>query len=847
MSGITNPEECVLDTSNPQDAAFENFGSDSYEMPNVQDMPQLRNACEAEGCLGCMPKKGRRGKTSFLTMQHDVPETTPSHEVPQTNPSYADTTPVTLGIHIEHTKIKSRFNVRNICCESEVHLIERIITPLPGVDSVSVNSFQKMCVVAHCSPCCTTPESILGKLNNAGLGASLLGQGGEEINPPPMNFRDWCHRHARMFVVLCGGICMAASALSELAQLHASGFLIAAILIGIPCILWESCAALKLGQIDVTLLVAIAVFAAAWHGELFDAALVVLLFNTAKIIEAAATRHVAHALRSVMQLQATRTVQLAKDGRSVQVSELQSGDVIALRPGEECPADGRVVAGAASCSEAAITGEARPFEKRTDSQVSSGTLILNGYIEVELAKASSDHIDEIEARVQDAQTKRTARQMLIGRFAHVWTPGILVVSLLTSMLPPLLGGDWEEWRHRAVVLLLIACPCAIVIGAPLATTCAIAAAASNGVLIKRPETVERLPSISAVGLDKTGTLTKGEMSVLSIDDLSESIQWEQAEALKAAAALEMKSAHPIAAAIVSKALGCVADAYESIDLAPVKKFRSLPGVGVQGHVVQSSGQTVKVLLGNRKALDMVSADAAAHERFAEFQKVHVNDTTVALIIDGTLQFGLALNDTLRPDAERLVRELKSLALRPCMLTGDSESAGLHMSTCVGLDVEMSCCSMNPEQKVEWVEQQQAAGQKTLMLGDGMNDASALAVADVGVAIGETGAALSAQSADVVMMTEKLHKLSQCIVMCKYAVRIECLNIGIPCFIKLMQGCYALFGELDLWVAIVTDLGTLLLVLALGVSILSKRFWREEEALLLSHTGKAVQRGYEEFV
>lgn len=450
----------------------------------------------------------------------NIPEGVPEED-PEEDPNddHKDV-PATIGSQAKHTLVKSRFSVRNVCCDAEVRLIERVITPLPGVQNVAVNSFQKICIVEHCSPCCA--ETILSKLNGAGLGAALLGQEGDEIRKK-LQCREWCQRYTRYFVVLGTALCMLSSGLVAsvgVDGLDGSSLEILAVCIGLPAILWEAMRGMKQLQLDVTFLVAISVFAAGWHGEMFDAGLVVLLFNLAKIIEAAAIRRVARSLRVVMQLQTVRTVQLASNGKQIEISELKSGDVIALRPGEQCPTEGCVVSGIASCSEAAMTGEATPHEKGRGAAVSSGTLVLNGYIEVKLTKpASESQLSEIEGKVQEAQTKRTERQMMISRFAQRWTPTVLIVALLTASKPAILGGDYAEWRHRAIVLLLIACPCAIVIGAPLATTCAIAAAAAQGVLIKRPDTVERLPGVTTVGLDKTGTLTKGEMTVLHVKSL----------------------------------------------------------------------------------------------------------------------------------------------------------------------------------------------------------------------------------------------------------------------------------------------------------------------------------------
>ena len=694
----------------PMDLAPESNPQDAAEMPGTPQIPQTYGQLSPGG-NPFSPFRSRR--TAFVCMP--VPTTEAAEAAEEAEAAEAEEVADPKKEIREHTLVKSRFSVRNICCDAEVRLIERVVKPLPGVQNVAVNSFQKVCIVEHCSPCCTSAATILAKLNNAGLGAALLGQGGDEISPK-LHCRAWCRRFARPIVVLSTALCMLASGLLQSVGLDGRSLEIVAVCIGLPGILWEAIRGMRQLQLDVTSLVSLSVFAAGWHGEVFDAGLVVLLFNLAKIIEAAAFRHVRRSLRAVMQLQTVQTVQLARR----QISDLQCGDVITLRPGEQCPAEGCVLAGLASCSEAAMTGEATPHEKGKGAEISSGTLVLNGYLEVELRKQPSEsRMSEIEGKVQEAQAKRTQRQMMISRFSQKWTPAVLIAALLTASMPAILGGDYAEWRHRAIVLLLIACPCAIVIGAPLATTCAIAAAAAHGVLIKRPDTVERLPAVATVAMDKTGTLTKGEMAVLHVQALSSSKdKWEEQEALKLAAALEMKSAHPIAAAIVSRALGHVADAYGS-DLAIVKKVRNLPGVGIQGHL-SLGAQEHTVLLGSGKALelDLVSESKESKEsraEFAAFEEMHPNDTTVALIIDGKLQYGLSLNDTLRPDAVRFVEELHGLQLRPYILTGDSETAAMHVAGLVGLDPGLCCFSMAPEEKTEWVETQQAANRKTLML------------------------------------------------------------------------------------------------------------------------------------
>lgn len=743
-----------------------------------------------------------------------------------THTEQVELSPTTIGECGNHMSVKTRFIVRNICCDSEVRLIERIVTPLPGVESVSIDTFQKICILVHC-PHCTTPDFVMAKLNRTGLGAALLGQGNLEINPVTPTIWDMIRWHTRHLIVEISGVLMLLGLLCSGFPVTGDIFLLLALLLGLCGILPQAVVSLQKGEIDITTLVILAALAAAFQGERADAALVVLLFNLSKVVESIALNRVSSALRAVMQLQAVHTVHMV-DGKALPVSELQPGDEIALRPGEECPADGLVSKGSASCSEAALSGESHPIQKQQGDLICSGAVVLNGYLEVTLTTASSQSaVSQIEAQVEEAQMKRTDRQLMIQRFARWWTPGIIIVVVTMCAVIPLVGGDFRTWSHRGLVILLTACPCAIVIGAPLATTCAIAAAASHGLLVKRPETVEKLPQIATIGLDKTGTLTKGELSVLSVENLATEQTFEcleQEEALKWAAALELQSAHPIAAAIVSKALGCIGDALESSELPTVNNFRVLPGVGIQGHISDPKMGECKVIIGNKKALTVAHARPAAHSRFIAFQEKHPQHTTVALLVDGRLHFGLALNDTIRDEAAKLLEEFNSMGYKAAMLTGDTVEAGTFVAQTLGIQEELCHFAMTPDQKREWVSTREAEGRHVLMVGDGINDATALAVAHVGVAIGETGAALAAQSADIVMMTEKLYRLPQCVRLCRYARRVERLNIAIPCVLKLLQACVAMVVDLKLWIVVLADLGTLLLALLLGVSILSPNFW-----------------------
>lgn len=255
-----------------------------------------------------------------------------------------------------------------------------------------------------------------------------------------------------------------------------------------------------------------------------------------------------------------------------------------------------------------------------------------------------------------------------------------------------------------------------------------------------------------------------------------------------------------------------------------------------------------MVLGNKRALEVATACPTAHSKFIAFEEQFSQHSTVAMLVDGKLQLGLALNDTIREDAAKLLEELNLMGYKSTMLTGDTEEAAQFVAENLRIPPDFCHFAMTPEQKRQWVTEREAEGRHVLMLGDGINDATALAVAHVGVAIGETGAALAAQSADIVMMTDKLYRLPQCMRLCRYALRIERLNIAIPCLLKLLQASVAMVVDLKLWIVVLADLGTLLLALLLGVSILSPNFWSSGGFLTVSRTRRFRRRlrQYEQF-
>jgi Cd2+/Zn2+-exporting ATPase len=712
---------------------------------------------------------------------------------------------------------------------------------MKGVQDVKINSLAKVVIVRHCPvACCAPAKCMLDQLNQANLGATLLSRD-EDKNGVVMQqtagelFRAYIDK---LHVLLCWalfvvGVCLQDEADSGKVTVS-TVILIACTVIGALPILRRALKAMVRLQIDMSALMSFAIIGALGSQEYHEAALVVCLFLSAEVVQHLAMARVEQALSAVMHLSATRTATRVADGKQVPVAELKVGEDIVLRPGEECPVDGVVGLGMASVSEAAMTGEAEPIEKTKDSNVISGCVVLNGYLEVKLTALPKDStLAKIKEQVEEAQAQKGRAQQAVDRFAKYWTPLILTaVAVLLIIMPPATGTDFVHWLDRALILLVLACPCALIFAAPVPTTCAIAAAAQHLVLIKRPDVVEQLAQVSSVGVDKTGTLTCGEFAVVDKEEFplpefpvacgSDDAQRESA--MRMCAALEAKSSHPMAAAIVSNALGCATKAYEGGSLPTVNKFKSVEGVGVSGEVEVSKDFFVPVIAGNAKVFDMANVSAADRQKFDAFVNAHMDDTNIAVVVGGVLVLAIALNDQIRGDAKIAVDRLRGLGCAVTMLTGDTDRAARPVASTLGIGTYKA--SMLPKDKREWIVAEEAKKVRSLMIGDGINDSSALAAASVGVAMGETSMALAARTADVVVMSDKLVRLPQCIQLCRYANRLVWCNIALAAVVKLGAVGLALAGELKLWMAVIVDAGSLLLVVLLGVSVLARRsVWR----------------------
>ena len=560
-------------------------------------------------------------------------------------------------------------------------------------------------------------------------------------------------------------------------------------------------------SLDMNTLMTLAVIGAMVLGDWLEAATVVILFALANHLEARSMERARRAIRSLMEL-APQTALVERDGDELEmpVSEVQVGEIVIVRPGARVPLDGVVVGGASSVDQSAVTGESLPTAVEEGSELFAGSINGDGVLRVEVTSGESDStLARIIALVREAQQARSPRERLVDRFAKVYTPVVVLIALLIALLPPLFLGGWDVWFYRALVMLVIACPCALVISTPVGIVSGLTAAARAGVLIKGGEHLERAAAVDLVAFDKTGTLTAGKPSVESVfgfDGHSEE------EVLRIAASLERHSEHLLARAITAEARR------RSLALDKPDNLRSLPGLGVEGLI---NGHTAR---------------AGSHRMFADLGlccrgddcpvKAHDLDgrTLVCVSREGEMIGAIALRDTIREQAAPALAELHRLGIREAVLTGDNRPAAQAVASELGIDhVE---ASLMPSGKLERLRRWREEGRTVMMVGDGVNDAPALAAADVGVAMGAAGTDVAIETADIALMADDLGNLPWTIAHSRRTMRVIGQNIFLSIAVKLLFLAMAASGLATLWMAIAADMGVSLAVIGNSLRLLSGR-------------------------
>nr|WP_282570310.1 cation-translocating P-type ATPase [Methanoculleus sp. 7T] len=556
-------------------------------------------------------------------------------------------------------------------------------------------------------------------------------------------------------------------------------------------------------RFNIAVLISIAAAGAFLTANPAEGAIVLYLYAIAEFLEEYAAGRAQRSIASLLEI-APQTARVRRDGGevTVPVGDVGVGETVIVRPGDTVPLDGTVTAGASSVDQAPITGESVPAAKGIGDEVYAGTRNVEGYMEVRVTKREEEStIARVVALVAEAQAHTSPTEAFIERFSRYYTPAVILVAGLLVVVPPLaFGVPFLEAFYRALILLVISCPCALAISTPVSMVSGITTAAHNGVLIKGRDALEAVGLAGVIVFDKTGTLTTGR---LEVDDVI-SFGAPPAEVLAIAASLESRSGHPIAEAILRRAKE------GGTTLQDVEEFASVTGRGVRGRI-----GGVAYLLGNESLFSEAAADGAWR---AEYDRLEGEGKTVVLAGTDSAVIGLlALSDVVKEDAETTVADLKSRGIRTVMLTGDNERVGEAVARRIGID---EChAGLLPEDKVAMVERLMDRYGQVVMVGDGVNDAPALARADVGVAMGAIGSDIAIEAADIVVMEDDISRVAYLVALSEKTVSVVRQNVATALVVKLGIAGLAVVGLVTLWMAVAFgDMGLSLAVIANALRI-----------------------------
>lgn len=710
-----------------------------------------------------------------------------------------------------------QFKIQGMDCAEEVNALKGTVGKVPGVTRLVFNLIEgTMSVEYDRGP--MDEQAILDAVRKAGLEAKSV----DETRPSDVRTAEesWWKKRGRAVLCWSSG---ALVLLGFLAHARMHGDLLHALVGGegmahhefpLPVILLYAAAAVAGGwfvapkawlalrrlRADMNLLMTIAVIGAMAIGQWFEAGTVAFLFAFSLLLESWSVGRARRAIRSLVNMTPPTARYLCPhDGDIMEkpVAEVPLGATVLVRPGERIPLDGIVTKGRTSVNQAPITGESIPVSKEPGGEVFAGTINEDGAIEFKSTKPAADTtLARIIRMVEQAQSRRAPVEQWVEKFARYYTPAMIGVALLVAIVPPLLGGLWFRWFYEALVMLVIACPCALVISTPVSIVAALTAAARAGVLIKGGAYLEAVGRVNVFALDKTGTLTKGHPEVQEIVPLS---GHTRIQLLARAAALEAHSEHPLAAAILRQAR------VENVAPMVAQDFRALKGRGAEAMI---AGR-----------LFWVGSHRLLHDKDVEESEIHaqaqrMEDAGHSLVVVGSDRHvcGLiSVADTIRPEAAALVRRLKAAGVRHvAMLTGDNQGTADAVGRAVGVDEVRS--ELLPEDKMRAIQEIQRNHGPVAMVGDGVNDAPALATATIGIAMGAAGTDAAIETADIALMSDDLARLPWLVQHARRSLRIVRQNILFALGVKAVFMTLALAQVATLWMAIAADMGASLLVI-----------------------------------
>lgn len=692
----------------------------------------------------------------------------------------------------------SRIRLSGLDCADCAAKLEKRVASLGGVESVRISFGAGRMNVIHTAPV----EAVIKAVNEAGYGAFLWSPSARPEDIPDHQ------KKLRLASTAVSGIFLAAGFASDLLGLGrgaSMALFLLSMLSGGFLMARSAYFSARSVTLDMNFLMTAAILGAAAIGQWSEGATVVFLFSLGNLLQAYTIDKTRRSIRDLMDL-SSREALVSRNGveQRLPVEEIRPGDTVIVKPGQNIPVDGKVTAGSSSVNQAPITGESVPVEKKAGDYVYAGTINENGALEVEVTRYAGDStLSRIISLVEEAQEQKAPSQQLVDRFARYYTPAVLTGALAVAVLPSLLFSQpFTPWFEKALILLVISCPCALVISTPVSIVSAIGSAAKKGVLIKGGSHLEEAGALNIIAFDKTGTLTSGRPEVTDIIG-SEGAGAEQV--LAAAAAVERFSEHPLARAILERA------GRQNVEVPPASDFMSYTGRGASAQI---GGKTYYV--GNYKLFQELGFSTGRWEEIIE--KLHGDGKTVIMAgskegISGII----AAADRVRPGSRAAVSGLRAVGIKKIvMLTGDNRGTARSVARELGIDDVRA--DLLPQDKLEAISELKMAG-NAAMVGDGVNDAPALAAADVGIAMGGAGTDTAIETADIALMADDLSRLPYAIRLSRKALSTIKQNITFSLLIKAVFIAATFMGHATLWMAVFADTGASLLVTLNGMRLM----------------------------
>jgi Cd2+/Zn2+-exporting ATPase len=691
-----------------------------------------------------------------------------------------------------------KLRVRDLDCMDCARALERVAASIDGVEHATVNFTLGMLELALRDE--SSRKAVIRSLRRRGYDVQPMGA---ESAVPFRTLRGSISGRRLVLTLLCGsclGVALASYATGQGAITRL--FLVLATVAGLPLTLLRGFSALRSRSIDMNVLMSIAIIAAAAIGEWEEAGVVAFLFSIALILESLAVARTRKAIESLMEL-SPDTALIERDGRQIMVeaASVEPGAIILVRPGERIPLEGEIVSGITSVDESAITGEPMPVAKGAGATVFAGTLNEEGLIEVKVTKPKEEStLARIIHLVEHVEKSKASVERFVDRFARIYTPAVVAAALAIGIVP-YLAGHHETWIYRSIVILIIACPCALVIATPVAIVSGLTASARRGILIKGGVYLEQAADVKAVALDKTGTLTLGRPAVIAVKPLG---TLSEDDLLGLAAAVESASTHPLAGAVLAEAR------HRGLHWGTPEKITAIPGHGITGEI----GGILYVVAKPEYLLHRMGEKSIPSGLMTGKTSLAVGTETEIL---GLIEF----SDTLRRGAAITVRALRKLGIkRSVLVTGDREEAARTFADEAGVDAYRA--DLLPGDKVKAIEQMKREFGTVAMVGDGVNDAPALSAADVGIAMGAAGSDTAIDTANVALMSDDLEKLITLFRVSKAVRLITRQNIALAIAIKAVFLVLAIVGRATMWMAVFADMGASLIVIANALRLLRDR-------------------------